>query len=253
MTNAATAVATPGPEEDPSGASNGPESGQVPRDRKQPAKQTPGRPRGRPRKKPGRGKGGGPKTEEGKARAALNALKFGIHAMHPVVIADFEDPDEWDDFYDGFREYLKPEGPPEEDLVYQIAANRWRARRVIHAEAAEISKQVWMTERELSLISAYENSVLHTYPEGIPDRPDPDEVIYRQQERIIPFAAKAELIVRYESHLNRAWRQLCLQLDILQARRLGRPATVVQFQHSSAPVQIGPAQEPAPSEAGEHP
>ncbi len=63
-------------------------------------------PPGRPRKKSRRGQGGGPKTKACKAKVGRNAIKHGIHAIHPVVIADFESVEEWDDFYEGYRESL---------------------------------------------------------------------------------------------------------------------------------------------------
>ena len=141
--------------EAPGQSSKEPRASVVPRDSKEPAKQVPGR----PRKQSRRGKGGGPKTKAGKAAVSRNAIKHGIHAIHPVVIADFESVEEWDDFYEGFRESLLPEGAVEEDIVYNLATNRWRQRRVIHSETAEINEQVWKTADDLGFADAYANSI----------------------------------------------------------------------------------------------
>ena len=151
------------------------------------------------------------------------------------MIADFESVEEWDDFYEGFRESLLPEGTVEEDLVYNLAANRWRQRRVIHSETAEINEQVWKTADDLGFADAYANSLTKEYePEQMPD-PDPLRVLLRQQTRIIPSAAPLELLVRYESHLHRVCSQLHIQLEVLQARRQGKPTPFHRIDITSPP------------------
>ena len=192
-------------------------------------------PRGRPRKQSRRGQGGGPKTKAGKAAVSRNAIKHGIHAIHPVVIADFESVEEWDDFYEGYRESLLPEGAVEEDIVYNLATNRWRQRRVIHAETAAINEQVWQTAGDLGLSDAYANSITKEYEmDQMPD-PDPVRVLRRQQTRIIPDAPKLELLVRYEGHLHRVCSQLHIQLEVLQARRQGKPTPFHRIDITSPP------------------
>ena len=192
-------------------------------------------PRGRPRKQSRRGQGGGPKTKAGKAAVSRNAIKHGIHAIHPVVIADFESVEEWDDFYEGYRESLLPEGAVEEDIVYNLATNRWRQRRVIHAETAAINEQVWQTAGDLGLSDAYANSITKEYEmDQLPD-PDPVRVLRRQQTRIIPDAPKLELLVRYEGHLHRVCSQLHIQLEVLQARRQGKPTPFHRIDITSPP------------------
>ncbi len=181
------------------------------------------------------GQGGGPKTPEGKARSALNALKHGIHAMHPVVIADFESVEEWDEFYDGYRESLQPQGTVEEDIVYNLAANRWRQRRVIHAETAGINEQVWKTADDLGFADAYANSIIKEHdPAQLPD-PDPVRVLLRQQSRVIPTTTSLDRLVRYESHLHRVCSQLHIQLEVLQARRQGKPTPFHRVDITSPP------------------
>ena len=198
---------------------------------KEPSKKVPGR----PRKQSRQGKGGGPKTAAGRAKVSRNATKHGIHAIHPVVIADFESVEEWDDFYEGFRESLVPEGAVEEDIVYNLASNRWRQRRIIHAETAAINEQVWKTAENLGLSDAYANSITKEYElDQMPD-PDPLRVLLRQQTRIIPDAPRLELLVRYEGHLHRVCSQLHIQLEVLQARRQGKPTPFHRVDITSPP------------------
>jgi len=81
---------------------------------------------------PGKGSTG-PKTPEGKARAARNALKHGLRAQRFVQL----DEDEG-----AFREYrieliheLAPVGTLETALADQIAQCSWRLQRIMPAEA----------------------------------------------------------------------------------------------------------------------
>lgn len=217
------------------------------------AKAEPTRSRAKPKPESRQGKGGGPKNAAGKKRSSQNALKHGIHAMHPVALAEFESIDEWEEFYDGFRDYLKPDGPPEEDLVYQIAANRWRARRVVHAETAEINEQVWKTAADLSFADIYKNSLTKEHPAG--DVPDPDatRVLIHQQSRVVRYSSPLERFVRYEAHLHRLFIQLLNQLALLQARRLGRPTAYVRFHHSSDVPPSRDTDRPELPETGESP
>lgn len=95
----------------------------------------------------------GPKTEEGKALAKMNAMKHGI-LSHEVVVQGMhyrESHREFRRFRERFWQELAPAGPLEETLVEQIAANRWRWRRVLIAETGEIARSVdygcWVREK----------------------------------------------------------------------------------------------------------
>ena len=181
------------------------------------------------------GKGGGPKTKAGKLAVSRNAIKHGIYAIHPVVIADFESVKDWEEFYEGYRESLQPEGTVEEDIVYNIAANRWRQRRVIHAETAEINEQVWKTADDLGLADAYANSITKEHEPGqLPD-PEPVRVLLRQQSRVIPSSTALDRLVRYESHLHRVCSQLHIQLEVIQNRRQGKPTPFHRVDITSPP------------------
>ena len=79
----------------------------------------------------------GPRTEEGKARVSLNALKHGLLARDAVLPE--EDPAEFDQQLRGLEESLRPENSLEFELVRQIADAQWRMRRLVRIETAFLS------------------------------------------------------------------------------------------------------------------
>lgn len=86
----------------------------------------------------------GPKTEEGKAVAKLNAAKHGI-LSDAVVITKGEGQERKEAYlrlYDDLRDYFKPAGAMEDALVEQIAVTLWRKRRVLRFELGCLRKQL---------------------------------------------------------------------------------------------------------------
>ena len=79
----------------------------------------------------------GPRTEEGKARVSLNALKHGLLARDAVLPE--EDPAEFDRQFRDLEHDLRPENPLEFELVRQIADAQWRMRRLVRIETAFLS------------------------------------------------------------------------------------------------------------------
>jgi hypothetical protein len=71
----------------------------------------------------------GPKTPEGKARSAMNALKHGLCAGKAVVIGD-EDWDMFDALEAALIEELAPHTPMQAVLARRIVLATWRLERV---------------------------------------------------------------------------------------------------------------------------
>ncbi len=84
-----------------------------------------------------RGRGGGPRTQAGKAVSSRNATKHGLLSPRPVVYA-FERKEDYDAFREGILESLAPEGTLELDLAEQVASVLWRRKRVTYYEAEAI-------------------------------------------------------------------------------------------------------------------
>jgi hypothetical protein len=78
----------------------------------------------------------GPKTERGKERARLNALRHGLTAKQ--LVAEDEDFGHFARFNAELRATLAPADAVEEQLVECIAVSTWRLRRVWRAEVGTI-------------------------------------------------------------------------------------------------------------------
>jgi hypothetical protein len=80
----------------------------------------------------------GPRTPEGKEKAAQNALKHGLLAKDAVVVG--EDLDEFDLFRDQLGAELAPVGLVEARLVERIAGLIWRLQRAerFHTETFDV-------------------------------------------------------------------------------------------------------------------
>jgi len=74
----------------------------------------------------------GPRTEQGKARSRLNALRFGLTA--DTIVLPGEDPEELEMLYARIFDDLEPEGDFEEQLVQRIFCCLWRLRRCERVE-----------------------------------------------------------------------------------------------------------------------
>ena len=86
----------------------------------------------------------GPKTEEGKEIAKLNAVKHGF-LSEAVIITKGEGQERKEAYLrlrDGLLDYFKPDGTMEEILVEQITVTLWRKRRVLLYELGCLRKQL---------------------------------------------------------------------------------------------------------------
>ena len=123
----------------------------------------------------------GPRTEAGKAAAALNALRHGLLARELLVKG--ESAEDLTAFAEGVRARLAPVGELEIFVVNRVIAAAWRLRRAVAVETAFFST---------------ENA-----PDGA------------AQDRL----GKMRLLSRYEVTLERSLYQALDQLQTLQHRR----------------------------------
>src|ERR1700721_1416166 len=74
----------------------------------------------------------GPRTEEGKARSRLNALKHGLLASEAANFGVEGEPARkaFEGLSDRLENYYRPRGPIEEILVQKIAIATWRLNRL---------------------------------------------------------------------------------------------------------------------------
>ena len=81
----------------------------------------------------------GPRTPEGKARAALNAVRHGLLAR--ACVLPEEDHDQFVALLAGLEEEHQPVGPEETYLVEQIAASQFRMARLHRIEIGFLDAQ----------------------------------------------------------------------------------------------------------------
>ena len=82
----------------------------------------------------------GPKTAEGKARSARNALKHGLRAQKHVVLPE-EDGGEFRALEAAFVAELSPVGSLQAVLAQRIAVAAWRLKRADRIEAELLARQ----------------------------------------------------------------------------------------------------------------
>ena len=106
----------------------------------------------------------GPRTEEGKTRASLNALRHGITAKSPVLPGESRDP--YEKFQHKFVAGLAPSGEVETRLARNMADLQWRIRRcqslhldVLKATVTEPLQQV----DALNKLALYEQRLTRTF------------------------------------------------------------------------------------------
>jgi hypothetical protein len=80
----------------------------------------------------------GPVTEEGKAISSRNSLTHGLTSAR--VVLPHESQEEFDHLEAGIAKHYNPVGELERELVHEMAAARWRLRRIEEMEAALFQK-----------------------------------------------------------------------------------------------------------------
>jgi hypothetical protein len=109
----------------------------------------------------------GPKTIEGKAQSARNALRHGLACALPVV-PGLERVEDWEAYRDGILDSLAPAGALEEALAERIALCSWRLQRVARYETAVTAVGLERVEE-------------HFRPKAPPPEPEPTFLLSQAQ------------------------------------------------------------------------
>jgi hypothetical protein len=80
----------------------------------------------------------GPRTDSGKQRSSMNALRHGLTAASAVLPS--EDQAAYDAHRRGFFDEYQPATPTETQLVIEVADTAWRINRIPHLEAALLDR-----------------------------------------------------------------------------------------------------------------
>jgi hypothetical protein len=139
----------------------------------------------------------GPRTADGKARVASNALKHGLTGKQ--VVLPGEDPAEFDAFRSDLIADLTPRGALEEIFAEKIVADAWRFRRAVHLVAALYPREE--RQRALSAASAAVSSCETSFMQEITEsaysgyksevRPDRREAHQAAEARLREIQAEA--------------------------------------------------------------
>src|ERR1700693_4082640 len=101
----------------------------------------------------------GPRTEAGKQRSSLNALRHGLTSR--IVVMPTEDLEAYESHKKSFTDEYNPQGATEAHLVQSLAHTSWRLNRVaaIEANILKFATMVVMPENDAKAIA---NLSLHS-------------------------------------------------------------------------------------------
>jgi hypothetical protein len=201
----------------------------------------------------------GPKTPQGKARSALNALRHGIlaRAAFNVVLEGEERRAEFDAMVAGLAQEFQPQTMSEHLTVQQLAGCYWRLEKVWRYE----QEAAWRTSAGPAMpseeIKEYDKADLQLLKirNTVMQQQRPVLEAAGLVDPIIPTGAAARTIMRYQSAIG---SMLFRCLAILERRRKERMASEAAFEEvdyineateatSSEEKAEEPGQQPAPS------
>lgn len=179
----------------------------------------------------------GPNTPEGKAASSQNARHHGLHTT-AIVIPGVESEDDWRTFRDDVFAALAPHGPVEAALTGRIAEILWRIARVPRAERDLVAERQALEDADKARIRRIEETGREDkeqrrkknygiYNALIQEDLRPKEIL-ELPPRLLPSEAHLQQIVRYEAHLDRQLRGTLHELEAMQARRNGAPASLAR-------------------------
>jgi len=139
----------------------------------------------------------GPRTEEGKARSRLNALKHGLLATEAANFGVEGEPARraFEGLSDRLEDYYRPHGPIEEILVQKIAIATWRLKRAMRFEARAIHQASLSEEESYRSWSSRHKGRRHPSRNKMRD--------WGIDGAPIPVDFQLMLLIRYESAINR--------------------------------------------------
>ncbi len=176
-----------------------------------------------------RRRGGGPKTEAGKRRSSMNAVKHGLYSA--AVVLPGESMEEYEALLARYLDRFRPTSPDEEHLVHTLVNAEWRIRRLIHIQTARLADIIRRQSNE------DRDPIAHAYTYDL------------VQTQTIATADKHE--ARLQREYDRALRRL-LDAEKRRAAASGSPAQNQNTRNELAATQTsesGNVPAPAPAAA----
>jgi len=156
-------------------------------------------------------RGGGPRTEAGKAVVRRNAMKHGVLAQTPVI-ALVEREEDWERLRQGVFEFFELEGPLLESLGDRAAMLIWRLYRTARFETEAIRHYLddvpedWKSSMRLEGLP-------------IPDKATKEQVQEMNRmllSRLLPDDETMYKVMRYETKMHRYLLQTLYMIMVLK-------------------------------------
>ncbi len=173
----------------------------------------------------------GPRTESGRARSSMNALRHGITGQ--VSIMTTEDRAAHDKFIQDLLDRFRPEDALELQFASLIAEDFWRLQRIRAVENDIFALGNFSEAAEIDV-----------------DHPEVHTSLTRAQT-FLDRSKDFERLTLYEQRINRAIEKNRKQLDELQAERKRRREEALEQACLLSQVPVDPAlapQDPAPQD-----
>lgn len=160
----------------------------------------------------------GPRTEAGKNRSRYNATKHGIFSRDVLQSEGFgkEDKEEFADLLTGLREDCKPIGVREEIMVQRIALCLWRLKRASEYDVGTMMLRYMGAQVDLKSRGTADSEIEFLTPS------------FRHLR--LPQGKEMDLLLRYETTIQRLLASALNQLERLQRARKG--------EHVPAPLTV---------------
>ena len=158
---------------------------------------------------------------------SLNSVRHGLRTV-ALVIPGHETEADWTDFSADAYAALAPEGAIESALAERVVELLWRLRRVARAEQHNVLKQLDMARKidaarvernvevQREVAGSFYASTLDIEPRTI-------------SATLLPREAELNQLVRYEAHLSKQLYRAMHELEVLQAKRSGRPSPLLRL------------------------
>ena len=161
-------------------------------------------------------KSNGPITAEGKAISSQNSLKHGLSSSR--VVLPHESQEAYDRLEASFTNRFKPADEIEVELVQEMAAARWRLRRIQSMETALFKKAIQQQQEILG-------------PDASPE--EINDVAYAE----VAESKSYRMLVRHAAQLRRTFEKAWKELELLQQYRHDEENDELQNEPSSRSLQ----------------
>jgi hypothetical protein len=144
------------------------------------------------------GKSNGPVSEAGKSVSSQNSLKHGLTSSR--VVLPHESLEEFENLKADIAKHFRPVGDLEAELVHEMAASRWRLRRIEEMEAALFQK---FMRQQAEALGA-----------------EADPIAVRQAAYVDVAESKSyRMLSRHQSQLRRAYEKAWQELKNIRQQR----------------------------------